>query len=158
MVDWMAEVLCTFKTSDQTFFLAVNIMDRYFKEVGTEQKASELHLVGVVSMFIASKYEDVIPLLMKTVVNKIGHGKFPIELIQSKELEILKVLGYRIGVPTVKEHLDRFFEETASLYASSKNLRELACYIAKLSCLNYNLAQLPTTKLAVAVLRIALKI
>jgi hypothetical protein len=31
MVDWMVEVLTTFKTSDQTFFLAVNIMDRFFK-------------------------------------------------------------------------------------------------------------------------------
>jgi hypothetical protein len=31
MVDWMVEVLTTFKTSDQTFFLAVNILDRYFK-------------------------------------------------------------------------------------------------------------------------------
>lgn len=31
---------------------------------------------GVVTMFIASKYEDIIPLLMRTVINKIGHGKF----------------------------------------------------------------------------------
>ena len=31
MVDWMIEVLSAFKLSDQTFFLAVNIMDRYFE-------------------------------------------------------------------------------------------------------------------------------
>lgn len=76
MIDWMSEVLNTFKTSDQTYFLSVNIMDRYFKQVNRELKSNELHLVGVVSMFIASKYEDVIPLLMKTVVSKIGHNKF----------------------------------------------------------------------------------
>jgi len=76
MVDWMVEVLTTFKNSDQSFFLAVNIMDRYFKETSKSFTSSELHIAGIVSMFIATKYEDVIPLLMKTVVNKIGHNKF----------------------------------------------------------------------------------
>lgn len=51
-------------------------MDRYFKSTAKEMKAADLHLAGIVSMFIASKYEDVIPLLMKTIVNKIGHNKF----------------------------------------------------------------------------------
>lgn len=76
MVDWMGEVLYTFKASDQTFFLAVNILDRYFKNTEKELRSSDLHLCGIVSMFIASKYEDVIPLLMKTILNKIGHNKF----------------------------------------------------------------------------------
>jgi hypothetical protein len=31
MVDWMIEVLTNFKCDDQTFFIAVSIMDRYFK-------------------------------------------------------------------------------------------------------------------------------
>ena len=76
MIDWMSEVLTTFKASDQTFFLAVNIMDRFFKQTKRELKSSDLHLIGVVTMFIASKYEDVIPLLMRTVITKIGHDKF----------------------------------------------------------------------------------
>ncbi len=31
MVDWMIEVLTNFKCDDQTYFLAVSLMDRYFK-------------------------------------------------------------------------------------------------------------------------------
>ena len=31
MIDWIMEVLFTFKMSEQTFFLAVNLLDRYFK-------------------------------------------------------------------------------------------------------------------------------
>jgi hypothetical protein len=76
MIDWMLEVLTTFKNSDQTYFLAVNLMDRYFKIKKTPQPAGELHLTGIISMFIASKYEDIVPLMMKTVINKIGHNKF----------------------------------------------------------------------------------
>lgn len=52
-------------------------------------------------MFIASKYEDVYPLLMKTVFNKIGHKKISEEDIRNKEMDILRVLGFKIGgLPT----------------------------------------------------------
>lgn len=64
-------------------------------------------------MFIASKYEDVVPLMMRTVVNKIGHNKFELKVIEEKELEMLRVLGFKIGQPSVKEFLDRFIEEIA---------------------------------------------
>lgn len=111
MVDWMVEVLTTFKNSDQTFFLAVNLMDRYFKEVDKIVTSQELHLCGVVTMFIASKYEDVVPLLMRTVVNKIGHNKFDVPSIEDREIEMLKALSYKIGSPTAKEFLDRYCEE-----------------------------------------------
>ena len=74
--------------------------------------STELHVSGVVAMFIASKYEDVVPLLMRTVVNKIGHNKFTVRQIEEKELEILKTLSYKVGAPTVKEFLDRYIEES----------------------------------------------
>jgi hypothetical protein len=123
MIDWMAEVLTTFKTSDQTFFLAVNIMDRFFKNTSSELKAADLHLIGVATMFIASKYEDVVPILMRTVINKIGHNKFTQQQIQEKEIEILKALSFKVGAPTVKEHLDRYYEEISSIYQVSDNLK-----------------------------------
>lgn len=109
-------------------------------------------------MFIASKYEDVIPLLMKTIINKIGHNKFSQEQIQEKEIEVLKALSFKIGTPTVKEHLDRLYEEISGLYKVSEELKQLCVYIGKLAAHNYNLMQLPTSKLAIAILRIALKI
>ena len=62
-------------------------------------------------MFIASKYEDIVPLMMKTVINKIGHNKFELAAIQEKELEILRVLSYKVGAPTIKEFLDRLLLE-----------------------------------------------
>jgi cyclin A len=106
MVDWMAEVLHTFSCSDATFFLAVSLMDRYFKQCEQKLESGDLHLIGVVSMFIASKYEDVIPLLMKTVIVKIGHNKFNQNQIELMELEMLRTLSFKLGVPTVKEFTD----------------------------------------------------
>lgn len=109
MIDWMVEVLTAFKCADQTFFLAVNLMDRYFDAL-TKQHISvelhELHTIGVVCMFMASKYEDIFPLLMKTVVNKIGHGKISADIIRTKELEILRAIDFKLGgFPTILEFM-----------------------------------------------------
>lgn len=70
MVDWMVEVMTAFKCADSTFFLAISIMDRYFAALsreGTQLKLQELHVTGITCMFLASKYEDIYPLLLRTV-------------------------------------------------------------------------------------------
>lgn len=89
-------------------------MDRYIQALevrGECFKASDLHLTGVTCMFIASKYEDVQPLLMKTVFNKIGHTKIPEETIVDKELEILRTLSFKIGgAPTPLEFITSTIE------------------------------------------------
>lgn len=62
-----------------------------------------MHLVGVTSMFIASKYEEIYPFKLKLVYEKIGHKKIPIEEIKNKEQEILEVLGFNLLSPTPNE-------------------------------------------------------
>jgi len=68
MVDWMIQVFRVLKvSSDQTFFLAISLMDRYFEAKQKESvclKKSQLHSIGLVCVFISSKYEDVIPIHM----------------------------------------------------------------------------------------------
>ncbi len=74
----MVEVLTTFKMSDQTFFVSVSLLDRFFKKTKTSFPATELHLTGMTSMFLASKYEEITPFLMRTIINKVGHQKFTV--------------------------------------------------------------------------------
>lgn len=56
-------------------------------------------------MFIASKYEDIQPLKMKMVYEKIAHKKLAIEKIKSMELQMLKVIHYKIPAPSVLDFL-----------------------------------------------------
>lgn len=62
-------------------------------------------------MFIASKFEDVHPLKMKIVFEKIGHKKLAIEDIKALELEILKVIHYKIATPTILEFLKVYLKQ-----------------------------------------------
>ena len=75
MIDWMFEVIYAFKMSEQTFFLSVQYMDRFISQAKRILKLEELHLIGITCMFIASKYEDITPLYLKTMVKKVSHGK-----------------------------------------------------------------------------------
>jgi len=105
MVDWMIEVLTNFKCDDQTFFVAINLLDRYFKASLTELLVNDLHLLGVTAMFIASKYEDILPLKMKIVYEKIAHKRLEIDQIKATELRLLKAIHYRIAAPSVLDFL-----------------------------------------------------
>jgi hypothetical protein len=94
MVDWMIEVLTNFKSDDETFFLAISLMDRFFEAKKGPITASELHKIGVTSMFIASKYEDYHPIKMKVVHDRITHKKIPVDEIKECELNIMVTLNY----------------------------------------------------------------
>ena len=60
----------------------MSILDRYFKGKTETREVGDLHIIGVASMFIASKYEDIYPLKMRMVHEKIAHKKLTIERIK----------------------------------------------------------------------------
>lgn len=76
MVDWMIEVCTSFKCSERTYFLAVDLFDNYLRLSKRTIENSEVHVVGVTSMFMASKYEDIFPLHSTVIADKISHGAF----------------------------------------------------------------------------------
>lgn len=95
---------------------------------------------------------------MRTIINKVGHNKFEVPLIEDKELEILKAIQYRVGSPSAKEFLDRYFEEIGEPSLKTEKFQKICMYLGKMACHNYSLMQLPTSLLASAVLNVALKI
>jgi hypothetical protein len=76
MVDWMIEVLSSYKMSEETFFKSVFVMDAYMKRATAKLEVKDLHLVGVAAMFIASKYEEIHPLKLEVLYDKIARKKF----------------------------------------------------------------------------------
>lgn len=94
MIDWMIEVLSAYNSDPQTFSLAVQIMDLYIAKSQNILTNNDIHLVGIVSMYIASKMEDIIPLRMNHVRSKISHNKFSEKDIKKKEKMILETIDF----------------------------------------------------------------
>ena len=102
MVDWMVEVTTSFKCTTRTYFLAVAIFDNYLrcKQGETVLENSDVHQVGVGTMYLASKYEDIYPLHSKVVSEKISHGAFTQKQILGRETEFLKLFEFEMDFIT----------------------------------------------------------
>lgn len=68
LIDWLIEVHMKFKLEPATLYLNVNIVDRYLTKAKVKVKRSQLQLVGVTALFVASKYEDIYPPELKDMV------------------------------------------------------------------------------------------
>lgn len=112
--------------------------------------ADDVHLIGIVSMLIASKYIDYYPLKMKIVHEKIAHTTFGVETIKAKEREVLRTIRFDITFPTILTFLDYMFE--SFIYAHSSEMcdvqwatlagmRKLCLYFAKLSRYEYKMLE-----------------
>ncbi|VDP09723.1 unnamed protein product [Soboliphyme baturini] len=60
LLDWLSEVCEVYKLHRETFHLAVDYTDRYLSKEKNVPK-SRLQLVGITSLFIAAKMEEIYP-------------------------------------------------------------------------------------------------
>jgi hypothetical protein len=60
----------------------------------------DVHRIGVMSMYLASKFEDVFPLHSKIVSEKIAHGTISQKDIVRIEQEMLELFDYSIDFTT----------------------------------------------------------
>ena len=61
MIDWMVEVFSANNSEPGTLELAVHIMDTYILKTEKTLKDSDIHLLGLCSIYIASKMEEKVP-------------------------------------------------------------------------------------------------
>lgn len=57
LLDWLVDVHFKFKLHTETLFMTINLIDRYLEKVNLT--SSHLQLLGITSLFIAAKYEEV---------------------------------------------------------------------------------------------------
>jgi len=94
LVDWLIDVHLKFKLLNETLFLTVNILDRYLSVVSNLAR-SKLQLVGVASMLISTKYEEIYPPTVKDYVY-ITDSAYTKEEILKMESHILSALDFNI--------------------------------------------------------------
>ncbi|CAD8043080.1 unnamed protein product [Paramecium primaurelia] len=163
MIDWMVEVLCSYKCTDQTFFVAVRTLDFYFAKNEKQLEISDLHLCGVTSMFIAAKYEEIHPMKLSVVYEKIGHKKLTTDQIKKRESEILQTIGFDLVGGTLYDMynliLTNCFIESKLLEKNYKYLKKLCLYLSKMVLYDYEICGKNNyTLLSAALIFVAFKI
>lgn len=157
----MIEVLSSFTCTTHTFFVAVDILDRFFEKSKIVKETKDIHLIGVTCMLIASKLEEIIPFKVRTVVQKMTHNKINNVDILACEFEILSALDF-------------CFYDTPNLFAlieillvkldlhktlMIKDIFKVVTYISKMVVHDYNLiVKFETKYLASSCIYITFKI
>lgn len=89
LIDWINEVHMQFRLGLDTYYLTVSIIDRFLQADKTTSRRN-LQLVGVTAMFIASKYEEMYPPVLKDFVY-ITDDTYTVDQIIATERFMLKV-------------------------------------------------------------------
>jgi hypothetical protein len=95
LIDWLIEVHLKFKLRHETLFLTVNILDRF---LAVQKVARQrLQLVGVTSLMIAAKYEEIYPPEVRDYVYICDNAYSREQIVQMEQL-ILSKLNFRLTV------------------------------------------------------------
>lgn len=142
LIKWVCETHLMLKCDHELLFIIVNIIDRMLglKEVSKKK----LHLVGIASFLIASKFYSVIavPLNDLQICSDYNYSD---EDIKRVEKIILKAIDFKLNIPTSITFLDIYY-----LSVDSKEERELSRYIAGVSLLSYSMIKFSSFQIAVA--------
>lgn len=96
-----------FKLKEETLYLTINIIDRYLSTKNIHR--SKLQLLGITSMLIASKYEEIYAPEIRDFVYIADHTYTKEEILE-QEIEILTVLKFDVLTVSSLTFLERFHQ------------------------------------------------
>ncbi|CAH9078163.1 unnamed protein product [Cuscuta europaea] len=150
LVDWLVEVAEEYKLLSDTLHLSVTYIDRFLSMNAIIRQ--NLQLLGVTSMLIAAKYEEISPPHVEDFCYITDNTYTRAEVVKM-EAYLLKFLKFEMGNPTVKTFLRRL-----TRFAQGNNetpdleLEFLSYYLAELSLLDYCCLQFLPSLVASAVI------
>ncbi|KAL6504605.1 putative cyclin-A3-1 [Orobanche hederae] len=153
LVDWLVEVAEEYKLLSDTLYLTVSYVDRFLSMNAINRQ--KLQLLGVSSMLIASKYEEITPPHVEDFCY-ITDNTYRKEEVVIMEADVLKSLKFEMGNPTVKTFLRRITRIAQEDYKClSLQLEFLGYYLAELSLLDYGCVRFLPSLVAASVMFLA---
>ncbi|GKV28891.1 hypothetical protein SLEP1_g37879 [Rubroshorea leprosula] len=131
LVDWLVDVHLKFELSPETLYLAINIVDRFLSVKIVPRR--ELQLVGMGSMLMASKYEEIWAPEVNDLVC-IADRAYTHQQILVMEKTILGKLEWTLTVPTHYVFLVRFLKASIP---DEKKIENMVFFLAELGLMQY---------------------
>ncbi|XP_042480256.1 G2/mitotic-specific cyclin S13-7-like [Macadamia integrifolia] len=130
LVDWLIEVHHKFELRPETLYLTLYIVDQFLSMESVIRR--ELQLVGIVSMLIASKYEEIWAPEVNDFIC-ISDKAYTREQVLVMEKKILGRLQWSLTVPTPYVFLVRFLKAAGS----DQEMENLVFFLAELGMMRY---------------------
>jgi G2/mitotic-specific cyclin 1/2 len=146
--DWLIQVHVRFRLLPETLFLCVNVIDRFLS--ARVVSLAKLQLVGITSMFIASKFEEIVAPSVKHFLRCADASYTESEILQA-ERYVLKTLDWNLSYPNPVHYLRRVSK--ADEY--DVKVRTVAKYLLEIGCVEWRLIAAPPSLMAAASLWLA---
>ena len=159
MVDWMFEVLKYLQKpfSVQTYFKSILLMDLVFLRSKKKVQKKDIHIIGLTSMVLASKFEDVWLIKLSKMVAEAAPGKFTNLQIEEFEIEILSTIDYEVSLKTTFEIFEFYFFEIFGNQndLANKSLKKIGVEILVLCTIDPDFNDIDSRSVVAAVLYIS---
>jgi G2/mitotic-specific cyclin 2 len=94
LVDWLLQVHLRYHLLPETLWIAVNILDRFLSQ--RIVSLVKLQLLGVIAMFIASKYEEILSPSIEEFVYMTENGYSKEEILKGEKI-VLQTLDFKVS-------------------------------------------------------------
>jgi hypothetical protein len=116
-------------------------MDRFFMASASSVPVSQLHIIGVTAMYIASKMDEIYPLKIKTIYEKIVHKKISKEALIEMERKMFDSLDHQVNCWTffdlaLLKVADQFSHDNVEL---KNKVEEVMSFVSKFILYDYDL-------------------
>ncbi|NXG15259.1 CCNB1 protein, partial [Grallaria varia] len=151
VVDWLVKVHTKFSLREETLFMTVAIIDHFLQDNPVSK--TKLQLVGISSLFLASKYEEVeFPHIAD--LTSVTDNSCSTSQICEMEKTILKALGFFLGFPLPLHFLRR----ASKIAEVDSEQYVLAKYLMELCIVDYDMVHFPPSRIAAAAFCLSLKL
>jgi len=151
LVEWIIDVHRKFRLMPETLYVTVFLIDQFLSL--QQIKKSQLHILGVTSLLIATKYEEIYPPELKDLL-QVSENKFSRAEVLKMELDMLSVLQFQVQVPTSYRFLERF-RKLSLVTANDDKLFFFAQYLQEIALLDASLLKYRSSEIAAASLILA---
>jgi len=143
LVDWLIQVQSRFRLLQETLYLTIYTIDRFLAKCDVSR--SELQLVGVTAMLIASKYEEMYAPEIGDFVYITDNAYSKVK-IRAMEQKMLKACEFDFSNPLALHFLRR--NSKAGAVDATKHT--MAKYLMELTLIDYDMATLLPSQIAAA--------
>jgi len=153
MVDWLVDVHLQFSLLHETLYMCVGIMDRYFQTKSDKLSTKDVQLVGITSLFIAAKYEEMYPPELGDFVY-ITDKAYTDKQILKMEIEIISTLNFSLSRPLPLNFLRR--NSKAGMVDAETHT--LAKYAMEVALVDYEMSHFHPSVAAASALALAISV
>jgi len=120
LIEWIIDVHRKFRLKPECLYVTTHIIDQFLSRKKIHK--NQLHLLGVATLLISSKYEEIYPPDLRDLL-AISENKFNRDQVIQMEKEILNTLSFKITAPSAYRFLERY-KRLSKVYAD----KEVFCY------------------------------